>query len=320
LARFSKLLSMLQAMAGAAALLVLCCPTALAGPRLELTPERLNFGRMNRGERVTRMLRLTNRGDAALVLRGIRPSCAECVVGDLGGRRLEAGESLQLPVTFVATDVPGRHTAHLTLHTNDEKTALHRVYLDIEIAAVASPRLVVLPGGLDLAVVRAGQPVERSLLLHNVGEAPLRIRDFTASPGVSIEGELPAELASDEQHVLKLRLDAPEPGVVNSHVALVTNQPGRRVTTVPIGGYAALPEQVERFVDGMIVRLGRQGGSVQVLNRAAHVAWLRAGQTETPISPGATVEVPGQEVSRGGRIRLIIELPLPQDQTEEKQP
>ena len=305
-------------LAAAVGLFVLCSPAVLAGPRLALEPERLDFGKVNRGDKASKPLRLANTGDAVLRIDDIRPSCAECTVGDLTARTVAPGERLDLQITFVAVDVPGKHTAHVTLSTNDEAEPLRRVYLDVEIEAVETPRLVVEPERLDLGVVRAGEPLVAEVLLHNVGEAPLRMRDFTCGPRVALDGEPPAELRPDEKRVLKLRLGPPPPGILRSHLAMVTNQPDQRVVTVAVDGYAAKPAQLERLLDGVLVRTVGAGAAVEVVNGARQVAWLTAGATRKLMAPGQKMQLPTEQAADGGRIRLTIELPLPEGPAERK--
>ena len=253
-----------------------------------------------------------------LTIEDVRPSCAECVVGYLAVRSLAPGERLELPVTYAATDVPGKHRAHVTFLTNDQTNPLRRVYLDVDIKAVKSPRLIVEPEHADFGVVIVGGTVQPTVTLHNVGEAPLEIKDFTLSPGLSIEGELPARLAADQKHLLKLKLTASQPGVVRAHVALVTNQPDRKVTTVPLSGYAARPDQVERILTGVLVRSAQERDGMDVLNRAGHMVWLTVGGAQKPIPPSGSLYVSYEQAREGERIRLVLQFPLPQENPLER--
>jgi hypothetical protein len=289
----------------------------VAGPRLSVEPERLQFGTLDRGERATRTLRLENTGDAELTVEDIRPSCAECMVGDLQARRLAPGERFELEVTFVAVDVPGDHTAHLTLTTNDEGERLRRVYLDVTIEAVETPRLAVEPRGIDLGVVMAAREVETAIELHNVGGAPLTISGSTTGPDLQVVGELPAELAPDARASVKLRIGPPAPGVLRSHLSLATNQPQQRVVTVSLTGYAARREQVEDLLGGLHVRLTGDG-AVEAVNRADGVAWMGASGAIRLIPPGQRLRLPVAPAATGERIRLIVELPLPDEPVERR--
>ena len=117
--------------------------SAAAGPRLEVRPERMDFGSIKRGEKKQKTVRLYNAGDARLVIEQIRPSCAECVVDKVPTEPLDPGQEFSLPVTYLAAALPGTYTAHLTLHTNDPAEPLKRVYLD---AASGKPKPFVTPG------------------------------------------------------------------------------------------------------------------------------------------------------------------------------
>jgi hypothetical protein len=298
------------------ALLVLSGPAALAGPRLVVEPERIDFGEINRGDKASKALRLINAGDAVLEITDIRPSCAECTVGDLKALALAPGERFELQIAFVAVDVPGEHTAHVTLSTNEEAEPLRRVYLDVDIKRVDAPRLLVEPEQLDLGVLRAGEGLRAELVLHNVGDAPLLIRDFTCGSGLGVDGRMPSEIGSDEKHVLKLVLGPPPQGVLRSHVALVTNQPDRRVVTVTASGYAARPEQVERLLDGVLVRRAGEAGTVEVVNASHTVVWVTRGAVQKLMPPGRKLQLPAARAPAGERIRLVVEMPLQGTPTE----
>ena len=63
---------------------------------------------------------LRNRTNRLLVIQSIRPSCG-CTALDTSGRIVEAGEVLQLPVTFNIAEV-GPKSASMTLIFDDEQT------------------------------------------------------------------------------------------------------------------------------------------------------------------------------------------------------
>ena len=141
----------------ALAALLLALPVHAAGekgPRLEVRPERLDFGTMEHGAKRQRTLHIRNVGDAELVIEQIRPSCPECVVDrDVPGP-LPPGARLDVPVSYSAVDVPGKHTAHLTFHSNDPVEPLKRVFLDITILKPDdASSLEVEPARIDLGII-----------------------------------------------------------------------------------------------------------------------------------------------------------------------
>ena len=168
--------------------LVLAMGATAHGPRLEVQPQKLEFGTMKRGDKQRKTLTVRNAGDSQLTIEQIRPSCTECIVDQVALKPLAPGEAMNLPITFYASDVPGDHTAYVTFHSNDAEEPLKRVYLTVTIEATKLPRLTVEPAVIDLGVVLAGEPAFCTVKLANIGDAPLHVKDFTATPGVDRTG------------------------------------------------------------------------------------------------------------------------------------
>ncbi len=276
-----------------AAALVLQLGAGTAGPRLEVSPQKLEFGSMKRGQKLRKVLTVRNAGDRELVISKIRPSCTECVVDQPLLRPLAPGQQMELPVTFVASDLPGDHTAYVTFETNDAVEPLKRVYLTVTIEATKRPRLKLSAEAVDLGVVLAGQPAECSVELANAGDGPLSISSVTTPPGVEQVGEVPKEIAPGASQALKLRLE-PAAGPVKAYVTLVTDDPERPVLTVPIGGYAATREQVEALVQGVVVT--PEDGGARVVNHAGRLVDVSTSSAPewTPLGPGKSTAVRAQ--------------------------
>jgi hypothetical protein len=284
-----------------AAVLAALAVAAAGGPRLEVQPQKLEFGSMKRGEKLRKVLTLRNTGQGDLVIQKVRPSCTECIIDQPPLRPLPPGGQMELPVTFLASDLPGDHTAYVTFETNDAVEPIRRVYLTVTIEATKLPRLALGAAVVDLGVVLAGEPAECTLAVTNAGDAPLHVKDVTAPPGVEREGEPPKEIAPGARFELKLRLATPPAGPLKSYVTLVTDDPERPVLTLPIGGYAATREQVEALVHGVIVT--PQDGVARVTNRTGGAvrAYVDASSVRTTLEPGRSAEIR----QPGGGPRLV---------------
>ena len=296
-----------MAVAVLAGALVLALGAAAGGPRLDVRPQKLEFGTMKRGEKLRKVLTVRNAGDSQLTIEQIRPSCTECIVDQVALKPLAPGQEMELPVTFLATDVPGDHTAYVTFHSNDPAEPLKRVYLTVTIEATKLPRLTVTPAAIDLGVVLAGQPAACTVALANIGEAPLHVTGFTAAPGVERDGELPNEIAPGARHELKLKLSPDAAGALKAHVILTTDDLETPVLTVPIGGYAATREQIEGLVHGVLVA-AEAPQSARVTNRADGPV-----QVSVVGAAGGTALAPGQSVlvRAPGPGPLAVQLELP---------
>jgi len=227
--------------------------------------------------------------------------------------------------------VPGEHSAHLTIHSNDSAEPLKRVYLTVRIAAKdAVPRLEIEPLAIDLGLVSDQAPVERRIRVQNRGELPLGFEEFTSSPSVSIVSRPPAELPPGAQGTLTLKLKVGETGIVRAHLALVTNDPKRPVVTVPIQGYVASAQEIADVTRGVLITADRDRGetgnlrSLQVANHGSSQVAVsqpsQAGSKSVLLDPGMSVKLKVEQPHSGPDAVSRIEIALPLRTTQETAP
>jgi hypothetical protein len=307
----------LLAAATAAMLLIPCAGRfASAAPKLELRPDSLDFGSIQKGEKVRKTIQVRNAGDADLVISVVRASCAECVVDKIKDKTLHPGEEIQLPVTYDATAVPGKHPAYLTFETNDPADPFKRLAIDVEIVARSAPALVFEPASIDVGIIRFDTPAEAAIQLRNAGEAALKFEEFSASPGIALAIK-PGELAAGKQQELKLKIAPKEQGIYQAHVTIATNDPNHPIATIPVRGYVASREQLDRLLSGGILivpeRDAAQGGQLlllRIFNHSAVSITLRRSSSET-VEPGKSVELRADpEAHDKGSLPLEITVPM----------
>jgi hypothetical protein len=298
--------------------------TACAEPKLELRPENLDFGAIKQGEKLRKTIRVRNAGDADLVISLVRASCTECVVDKINGKTLKPGEEIQLPVTYDATAVPGKHPAYLTFHTNDpDDNGLKRLQIAVEIVARAAPALEFEPASINLGIFSFENGVECAVRLKNSGDAPLKFEEFSASPGITIAAK-PNEIAAGKQEALKLTIAPKEAGILQSHVTIATNDPRNPVATIPIRGYAASHEQLEGALEGIVLLPERDtahGGALRLVifnhSAVAVTVWLTDIKDAAPVvvEPRKPVVIsPPPNAPSEGPLR--IEIAIPRTETE----
>jgi hypothetical protein len=292
---------LLAAMTAALLFIPYTCRCVSAAPKLELRPESLDFGSIEKGEKVRKTLQVRNAGDADLVISVVRASCAECVVDKIKDKTLKPGEEIQLPVTYDATAVPGKHPAYLTFETNDPADPFKRLEIDVEIVAKSAPALECEPASIDVGIIRFDTPAEVVLQLKNTGEAALKFEEFSASPGIALTVK-PGELAAGRQEELKLNIAPKEAGIYQAHVTIATNDPNHPVATIPIRGYVASREQLDRLFGGGILivpeRAAAQGGLLLLLRifNYGDIAITVRRTGGTGIQPGPETVEPGHSV------------------------
>ncbi len=313
----------LNLLTAAALVLIPCaCRCVFAAPKLEVRPESLDFGSIEKGEKVRKTIQVRNVGDADLVISVVRASCAECVVDKIKDKTLKPGEEIQLPVTYDATAVPGKHPAYLTFESNDPADPFKRLEIDVEIVARSAPALEVEPASIDVGIIRFDAPAEVILQLRNVGEAALKFEEFSASPGIALTVQ-PGELAAGRQEDLKLKIAPKEPGIYQAHVTIATNDPNHPVATIPVRGYAASREQLDRLFGGGILIVperAAEGGRLLLLRIFNHsvvsITVWRTGEKESQngpekVEPGKSADLPpNPDAPEKGSLPIEIAVPM----------
>lgn len=286
---------------------------ARGGPRMETIPERMDYGTVKQGEKKRKIFRIRNAGDADLVIEQIRPSCAECMVDRVKVKRLEPGREIELPVTYHAAAVPGKHQAYVTLHTNDPTDPLKRIYLVVNISAqAAKPRLEVDLERIDLGIVISGKPIAQSVVLRNTGTATLQLRKCTTSPGIALGTKLPQALGAGKHIAAKVLCTWSRKGVMRGHISIVTDDPTRSVLTIPVSGYVADREDIVPLLRGIQLSLERDddgthsGGRVRIENH---------DDFRISVSREADSEKGPLQIEPGGS--LVLEAPQPAGGTED---
>lgn len=230
------------------------CAGALAGPVLQFEPDKLDFGTLTQGEKRQKSVTVKNAGDAPLIISQIRPSCAECIVEKAEAQTIAPGESLSLPVTFEASGVPGPQSIYLTFHSNDAAEPLKRLDLQVAIAAKdAVPEMTVEPEQLSPGIVIGAKPGDWAIKISNTGAGPLRIEEVGCSPNLVLSEAAPEEIAGGQSATLRVKLKEPEPGVLRGYVTVLSNDPKKRVRTIPLRGYVASQEEISSLLKGILI-------------------------------------------------------------------
>lgn len=143
------------------------------GSQLVVVPGRLDFKPIPVHARRALVLTITNGGaDVAsppLLLSSVRVEGAGFAVGgNPSGRRLEAGERLEVEVAF-EPDQQGPFSATLVVESDDPLTPRIDVPLTGAGTAAANCQLVTQPQVLDFGLVRAGKGASLGVRLENAG-------------------------------------------------------------------------------------------------------------------------------------------------------
>lgn len=106
-------------------------------PVVKVDKTEHNFGEVAQNARVSTTFKITNEGNAELVIRKTSTTCG-CTVSKPAKDRLAPGESTTLDVTYSSGTHSGQQTKGITLITNDPKTSSVRLNIKANVKGEAS--------------------------------------------------------------------------------------------------------------------------------------------------------------------------------------
>jgi len=109
-------------------------------PRILVSEEEWDFGKVIQGEKPTHIFIVKNGGEGELIIEGLKPSCG-CIELSISTTRIQPGESAELKVTYDTTDYIGKDEKHLHIYSNDPRVSDKRINLYVEIEAFQIPQI-----------------------------------------------------------------------------------------------------------------------------------------------------------------------------------
>ncbi len=110
-------------------------------PRILVSEEEWDFGKVTRGEKPTHIFMVKNGGEGDLIIGGLKESCA-CIEASISATLIQPGESAELKVTYDTTDYTGKDEKHLHIYSNDPQVPDKRINLYVETEVFQIPNLV----------------------------------------------------------------------------------------------------------------------------------------------------------------------------------
>ena len=87
-------------------------------PRILVSEEEWDFGKVTRGEKPSHIFMVTNGGEGDLIIEGLKGSCP-CIEVSISTNIIKPGESAELKVSYDTTDYVGKDEKHLHIYSND---------------------------------------------------------------------------------------------------------------------------------------------------------------------------------------------------------
>jgi len=111
-------------------------------PRILVSEEEWDFGKVTRGEKPTHIFVVKNGGEGDLIIDSLKESCA-CIVVSISTNLIKPGESAELKVSYDTTDYVGKDEKHLHIYSNDPQVPDKRInlYVEIEVLQIPLPQI-----------------------------------------------------------------------------------------------------------------------------------------------------------------------------------
>ncbi|MFO7899954.1 MAG: DUF1573 domain-containing protein [Planctomycetota bacterium] len=224
-------------------------------PRMVISPTHWDFGTLKQGQTASRTLQVRNKGDAPLIIKYVRSTCAACLGRMAGETKIPPGGRTELKLTFYSKRARGRQRKVVYVHTNEPDRPYTAVQIRGRVVRVPGPELAVEPEELDFGLVTGGRPRRLALTLRNNGETPLTIRGVRDTPACSVEGEEKATLKPGEALEWHAVLDpARTKGMLRESLTVLTNDPLTPARTVLVSGYVARAEKRPGPDESVLIR------------------------------------------------------------------
>jgi hypothetical protein len=105
---------------------------SLLQPKLLISEEEWDFGKVTRGEKPTHIFIVKNGGEGELIIGGLKESCP-CIEASISNSIIQPGESVELKVSYDTTDYVGKDEKHIHIYSNDPQVPDKRINLYVEI-------------------------------------------------------------------------------------------------------------------------------------------------------------------------------------------
>jgi len=219
---------------------LLAIPTlALAGPRIEVVPQKHDFGKVFQGATVEHSFRVKNVGDAQLRIERIRGSCALCATSMLEAKTLGPGHEDRLTVSYHAKGKLGPRTAFLMIHSDDPAARFTKINLSVTVvSALGQPRISATPAKCSLGDVRLGRQCRASIVLTNAKDAKsdLAIGSIQTTSACRVLDPLPKRIQRGSNAILSVGVLPGQTGELAETITIASSDPVTPLLTIPITG------------------------------------------------------------------------------------
>ena len=110
-------------------------------PKILVSEEEWDFGKVTRGEKPTHIFTVKNGGEGDLIITGLKESC-DCIEASISTTLIQPGGSAELTVSYDTTDYAGKDEKHLHIYSNDPQVPDKFISLYVETEVFQIPNIV----------------------------------------------------------------------------------------------------------------------------------------------------------------------------------
>jgi len=207
-------------------------------PKMSLSEEEWNFGKIKENEKANHIFTITNTGGEELVISRVRASCG-CTATMLSSDHILPGKSAELKTTFNPSGYKGEVKKTIYIESNDPELSKERITIIAEVEPVPAPKAFISNSQWDLGLVSRGDYPKFTFTIENKGELDLIIDKIDASEYVKYNSTIPLTIQPGEKEEIIFNYNSTQHklGEVRESIRIYCNDPRRKVFSLRISGY-----------------------------------------------------------------------------------
>jgi Protein of unknown function (DUF1573) len=104
-------------------------------PKMVLSKDSWDFGTISEGQVVTHVFRISNIGEAELLIDSVTPVC-DCTVANISANIIPSGGKAELKVIFNSKGNTGSYKSFVMISSNDPEWPVKRITISGKIVAI----------------------------------------------------------------------------------------------------------------------------------------------------------------------------------------
>ncbi len=218
--------------------------TTIKEPRISLSEEEWNFGRIKEDERPEHVFTITNKGGEELIINRVRAACG-CTATMLSSDHILPGKSAELKTTFNPSGYDGNVTKSIYLESNDPELSKVKINIIADVESIPAPKAFLSNSQWNFELISLGDSPEFNFSIENKGELELVIEKIDASEYIKNNINIPLIIPPSEKKVIVFTYNSSEHhiGEVKESIRIYCNDPRRKAFSLRVSGYVKEKEE-----------------------------------------------------------------------------